>query len=259
MNLTKISLLLFLFSCDFTSGLHKSILRAQDYIKEQEYLKAVDEYEDILKGKPSDNLKIKIHFQLGEIYSIYLNQTKKALDNFQKVIELADVPSWQVKSLEKVAEINFEFTQDFQASAKAYKTLIDFIPKLEKQDFYSFRYAQAIQNMRKYEDSIKLFEEMKNKTTHEFHVKSYYEIGLSYFYMKNWKQAIAYWKDYIVREKNKNDIVMTKFLMANAYETNEELKKAYNIYYSILNDFPNPDVIKNRLESLYARRVARKR
>ena len=47
--------------------------------------------------------------------------------------------------------------------------------------------------------------------------------------------------------------------MGNAYETMEELKKAYNIYYSILGEYPNNDVIKNRLNSLYKRRIARKR
>ena len=47
--------------------------------------------------------------------------------------------------------------------------------------------------------------------------------------------------------------------MANAYETMEELKKAYNLYYSILGEYPNTEVIQNRLKAIYDRRVARKR
>ena len=62
-----------------------------------------------------------------------------------------------------------------------------------------------------------------------------------------------------MREKRRDNIVQTKFLMANAYETMEKLKAAYNIYYSILGEYPNTEVIKNRLKSIYERRVARKR
>ena len=68
-----------------------------------------------------------------------------------------------------------------------------------------------------------------------------------------------FWDKYISLEKRRDNIVQTKFLMGNAYETMEELKKAYNIYYSILGEYPNNDVIKNRLNSLYKRRIARKR
>ena len=60
--------------------------------------------------------------------------------------------------------------------------------------------------------------------------------------------------------ENRNDrIVKTKFLIANAYESAEKLKEAYNIYYSILGEYPNSEVIENRLKSLYERRVSRKR
>ncbi len=264
MSLKKFNFLILLFclllsSCDFTSGLHQSILRAQDFIKKQEFSNAADEYESILKLKLSQNLRIKINFQLGEIYSLYLNKNKEALKNFKNVIEITDNPIWQVKSLERYAQINFEFIKDYKESLTAYETLINFTPTLEKQDFYEFRYAQSLLNLNKYDQAIKYFEDMIKKTNHEYYIKAYYEIGLCYYYLKKWPSAIKYFKDYIGRETSKDGIVMAKFLIANAYETSEQLKKAYNIYYSILNSYPNPDVIKNRLESLYQRRVARKR
>jgi tetratricopeptide (TPR) repeat protein len=258
-NLSLLASLIFFTSCDFTSGLHKSILKAQDYIKEQEYAKAAEEYEDILRAKSTVNLKIKIHYQVGEIYSIYLNKNDSALKNYEQVIELTDNPIWQVKSLEKIASINFEYTKNYKKALSAYKTLKDFTPTLEKQDLYSFRHAQTYKNLSQYDDAIDAFMEIKKDIQHQYYVDSFHEIGLCYFYKKDWKKAIKYWKDFLVRSKEREKIISTKFLMANAYETNEELKKAYNIYYSILNDYPNPSVIKNRLESLYARRVARKR
>jgi hypothetical protein len=47
--------------------------------------------------------------------------------------------------------------------------------------------------------------------------------------------------------------------MANAYETMENLSKAYSIYYSIQGEYPNTKVIQNRLNSVYQRKVAKKR
>ena len=47
--------------------------------------------------------------------------------------------------------------------------------------------------------------------------------------------------------------------MANAYETMERLKKAYDLYYSLLGKYPNTEVIKNRLNAIYERKIARKR
>ena len=61
------------------------------------------------------------------------------------------------------------------------------------------------------------------------------------------------------KEYKKNKVIYAKFLLANTLESNEELKKAYNLYYSLLNEFPNTEVIKKRLSSIYNRRIARKR
>ena len=65
--------------------------------------------------------------------------------------------------------------------------------------------------------------------------------------------------EYLKYEKNKDRIIEAKFMIANSYETKESLKEAYDIYYSILPEYPNPEVIKGRLKSLFTRRQARKR
>ena len=56
-----------------------------------------------------------------------------------------------------------------------------------------------------------------------------------------------------------NQLVDALILMANAYETMENLKNAYNLYYSLLGEYPNTQVLQNRLSSIYERQVARKR
>ena len=254
-----ILIIFFNVGCDFSSGLHKDILKAQDFISERNFKKAAITYEGILKRKASKNIRIKIHYQLAEIYSVYLNNYEAALSNLKNIIVESNEPLWQVKALEKIGEIYFENLKDYQSALNTYKKLSLFIPKLEKQDYYIFRYSQSLFYLGNYLESDKLMKDLSINSNGEPKVRSFYYLGLSHFYRKDWDAAISFWFEYLKREKRKDYIINVKFLIANAYESSENLKEAYNIYYSIIGEYPNPEVIKNRLNSLYQRRVARKR
>lgn len=257
---SKLILLFFIFSgCGFTSGLYKDILEAQDYVSNRNFEKASEIYESILEKKPTQTIDIKINYQLGEIYSIYLNDYKKALIHYKNVISKANEPLWQVKSLEKIGQISYENLKDYENSKYAYKKLMNFIPKLQNQNFYKFRFAESLFQEEKYKESTEIFKELTQERSSEYGTESYYYIGLINFYEEKWENSISYWFEYLKREKRKDKIVQVKFMIANAYESSEQLKEAYNIYYSIIGNYPNPEVIKSRLKSLYARRVARKR
>jgi tetratricopeptide (TPR) repeat protein len=252
-------LIFFLISCDLTSNLYKEILEAQELVKSQSFEKAVIKYESILKKNPSNTLKIKINFQLGDIYSIYLNKQDKAIVNYNKVLELADDPLWQMKVLEKLADIHFSYTKDYKQARNYYEILQKFEPKLENYDYYQFQVGLIYFELEDYKKAEQQFLMISQDKNHKYYTHAYYYIGLNYFYEKKWAKSIDALIEYIKREKEKSKIIEAKFLLANAYETSEELKKAYNIYYSILGEYPNPQVIKNRLKSLFERRVARKR
>lgn len=246
-------------ACDFTPRLHKDILHAQNLIADQDYKTAIARYDEILARNPSDEIKVKIHYQIGELYSINLNQNRKALEHYEKVKEYSEEPIWLVKAEERIGEINFSYIRDYKAAGKSYTSLLAFNPKLKRYDFYQYRLAQSELGLKNFIIAEKLLKEMEANPTHEYHVRSMYELGLCYFYQERWNDAIEAWRAYIKREKRTEHVVQAKFLMANAYETMEDLKAAYNMYYSILGKYPNTSVVKNRLEAIYQRRVARKR
>ena len=260
----KTSLIFFILiplfnSCGISTGLYDDILKAQDYITEQKFNKAVKLYENILLKKPSKNVRIKINFQLGEIYSIYLANYEKSIIHFTEIIHESNEPREQVRALEKLGNIYFNDIKDYKKSQTAYNQLRQFYPPLEKNNFYNFQYALSIFNQKKYVKAIEVFAEIISKQDGEYAIRSYHYMGLAEFYMKNYSKALNSWFEYLKREKRTDLIVQTKFLIANAYESSEKLKEAYNIYYSLLGEYPNAAVIKNRLNSLYNRRVARKR
>ncbi len=248
-----------LLSCDFTPPLNKEILHAQQAIIQQDYELAIKKYRAILKKNPPIEIQVKINYQIGDLYSIYLSENEKALPFYQKIMKISQDPLWLVKTQDRLGEINFSYLKNYFRSAQIYKKLSLFQPRLTNQDFYQFRYALSTLKISNYTESMRLFKEIESVKNHKYRDRSLYFQGLIYFQQEDWKNAVAIWKDYLKREKRRDNIVQTKFLMANAFETMEQLKAAYNIYYSILGEYPNTEVIKNRLKSIYERRVARKR
>ncbi|WP_155897032.1 tetratricopeptide repeat protein [Bacteriovorax sp. BSW11_IV] len=246
-------------SCDFTPRFHKRILLAQEYLNNQDYKNALNQYRLILRDNPSNDIKVKIHYQIAEILSINLGKSLESLEHYRKVKQLTEDPLWLVKAEERIAEVCFTYKRDYECSSESYKKLTEFTPRLSRYDFYEYRLAQSYSHMLDYEKAEIIFNDIQKRSNHEYNTRSFYELGLINFEMKKWKYAIAFWKEYIKRETRRDSITQAKFLMANAYETMENLKTAYNIYYSILGEYPNTQVIQNRLNAIYARRVARKR
>lgn len=244
---------------DFTPRLHKEVLEAQEFLSQQDYNKAIRKYDEILIKNPNKELKVKIFYQLGEIYSINLGKNKKAIEYYKKVKNITEDPLFLVKSEERIGEISFSFLKNYKISYSSYEMLSNFTPRLKKQDFYQLRLALSALNLRKEKSSIKLFEKIQSNQNHSYFTRSFYYLGLIYFQQKDWLKAIFLWKEYIKRETVKEHVVQAKFLMANAYESMEKLNLAYNLYYSILGIYPNTQVVQNRLNAIYNRRIARKR
>ncbi len=251
--------IVFATGCDFSSRLHKEILEAQSFISTQQYVKAAKKYQEILRLNPLGSVQVKIYYQLGELHSLHLGKNEESLKYYERIIELSENPLWLIKAEERIADIKFNFVKDYRGAIKSYNKLYRYIPTLGKQDFYHYRLGLSYLKDGQLKKAIKVFKVIAQNENHKYHVRSFFQLGLSNFYKKKWKNTIKYWTDYLRREKRKNNLVQTKFLLANAYETSEQLEKAYDAYYSILGEYPNTEVIKNRLKSLYKRRIARRR
>lgn len=259
MRLTSLLTLLLVLGCDFTPRLHKDILIAQKYTKEHAYHKAIVQYENICKKNPAPDIKVKIYYQLGELYSIQFAKYDKAIGYYQSIKKITKDPLWLVKAEEKMGEINFTYLKKYDDSIDNYQRLIGFVPRLKNFDFYKFRLGHSYFKNQKLDLAIKELLEIQRNRKSTYATKSLYYLGMVYYQKKEWKNAVRYWTMYIANENRRENIIQAKFLVANAYETMEELKKAYDLYYSILGEYPNTSVVQNRLNAVYARRIARKR
>ena len=252
-------LLVLCSSCDFSSRYHKKIIEAQELLNDLKYAEAAQEYEKVIESVPNGILKYKLQFQLGEIYSLYLNKPKRAKENYQDIIDNSDDPRWKVKSFEKLAELEFGSFRNFRKSEEYYRKLYSFFPVLENQDLYQYRLGLSLLENKKFIEAKNIFESIFKNENHKQRRRALFYLGLIEFQQKKWKNSVDYWMDYLRRETNKEHISHTKFMLANSYETMEELDTAYNIYYSLLGEYPNQEVIKSRLKSIFTRRIDRNR
>jgi tetratricopeptide (TPR) repeat protein len=250
---------LLIVSCDFTPPINRKIIDAQNYITAQKYDKAAYLYEEILKNNLTSDLRIKLSYQLGELYSIYLGKYSRAVFYYNEVKSLTEDAIWLIKTEEKLAEINFIYLKNYPEAIKNYSKLSEFKPKLKNYDFFQFKIAMAYYYQKQYSKSIEQLTKIQTDINNEYFINSFYQLGLIYYELKEFNKALFVWSEYLKREDKKENIVKAKFLIANIYESTENLKMAYDIYTSILNDYPNTEVVEARIKSLYERRVSRRR
>lgn len=244
-------------ACDFSPPVYKKIIQAQGYLSKQKYREAVSLYEQILLVGPSDEIRSKIHYQIGDILSIYMGEHRLAIEHYEAIKKLNTGPEWQVRTEERIADVYFNYLKDYDKSIKSYRTLVDIRPALANRDLYFYRLAMSYLNKGDYSMAHTSFESLFSIP--EYRTLALYNIGLIHFYKQEWNDALRVWGEYLKIEKREGNLTEVKFFMANIYETTERLKEAYNLYRSILGKHPDTEIIQERLSSIYNRRVARKR
>ncbi|RPJ74521.1 MAG: hypothetical protein EHM20_10475, partial [Alphaproteobacteria bacterium] len=186
---------LFFVSCDFTPPINRKIIDAQNYITEQKYNKAAYLYEDILKSNPGTELRLKICYQLGELYSIYLGEYNKAAYYYTEVKELTEDPLWLIKTEEKLADINFNYRKNFKEAIKNYTKLSEFTPKLKKYDFFQLQIALSHYFLKDTENAIKELTNIQSDPNHDYFIRSFYYLGLIYYEKKDYNKALFIWSE----------------------------------------------------------------
>jgi tetratricopeptide (TPR) repeat protein len=258
-SLNCLLILALLVSCDFTPRINKTILKAQDLIKDQKIKEALEVYEDSLRSDLDVALRIKILYQTAELYSIYIGDQDKSLRYFNEIKQITANPVWLVKVEEKLGEIYFDFLKDYKNAIHSYKSLVNFNPKLSKADYYDFRLALSYLNNLQYEKALEHFDLIIKNPNHEYYLRSLYHAGLVHYLNRNYQKATELFREFIKRESRRDKTVQARFLLASSYESVEDLQRAYSIYYSLLSEYPNTEVVRERLKSIYSRRVSRKR
>lgn len=245
--------------CDFTTGVSRRILKAQTYVDEYQYQEALNEYHELIKLNIPENIEHKIYFQMAEIYGLYLNDSTNALKFYKKVNDQFADEKFKSIALKKSAKICFEL-KNYSEAITYYKKFIqnDNFTELEKK-YYQMQIAISYYEMSQYTMAEKYFKKIGLDENNYYQASAYFYLGQIASYKNQSEEAIDYWRKSIELEKIEDKKVDTIFYLANHYEREYNLEKAYEYYYSILSTYHNPELIKKRLEAVYQRKVSRRR
>jgi TolA-binding protein len=246
-------------SCDYSSSLDKEIIAGQKAFKEQDYLKATKIYQEVVKKTNNRELKRKLLYRISEILLVEIRDVNSSLGSLNELLSNENDLFWQVKAREKIADINFSYKKNYKEAVYNYHLLSNYKPPLEGVDFYKYRHALALLMSEDYTTASAAFNEIYADKKSTYRLEALFYSAQIKFLQSKWEEAITLYKDYLTQESDAEKIIQAKFLIANCYEMIPKLKEAYNIYYAILEKYPNQDVILRRLKSIYERRRNRKR
>jgi len=255
-------IVLFLFfglvTGQFSPKSYQKIIEAQELILQQKYDKALITYEKILQKKIPSEIKTRILIQQSELLSIFLNRPKEAVESILQAKQEApeDLPL-QLSLDSKLAELYFGVLKDYQKSYVIYKKMSQIIPKIENYDFYRYRSLLSLFFQSKYslakEETEKV---LKESPDFSFYKECILLLGKIFFYQEDYEQSLKYFAQFLSFEGiAQRQLAETKFLMANAYESLGKLKNAYKFYESTLKHYPNIEVVKQRLNSVFQRKT----
>lgn len=264
-NQRKVKLLIaylsfiFLFSCDFTTGVSRRILQAQEYVDEYKYFKALDEYDLLLQMNIPEKIEHKVYYQMAEIYNLHLQNKKNALFYYEKANDNYTDPKLKKVVMNKIVELSFEL-KNYDKAINIYQKFIkDKETSEDQKKTYAFKIAKAYFEKNDYKKAFENFRTISKDKDSTYRGEAFFYMGQIISYKKQYKEAIDYFKKSLNYETRLEKKIETKFYIANSYERIYDLEKAYDYYYSIVDFYPNPEIIKERLKSVYERKVSRRR
>ena len=257
--LVIIAFLPILFSCDFTTGVSRKILQAQDYVDNHQYKEAIEEYQILLELNPPKKIQHKIYYQMAEIYSIYLLDGEKALKYYERIEDsLADSQLKKI-ALVKSAQLSFELKK-YNKAIKYYEKFVDSDNFTEEEkNFFGMQMGISYYEKNDLKNAKRVLSKISEEKENNYRSQAYFYLGQVHSFEYDYGKAIESWQKSLEFERESAQKIETKFYIANAYERLNMLEKAYRYYYSIIDFYPNPEIIKKRLEHIYQRKVSRRR
>ncbi len=187
--------------------------RAEEFFKESDYKRAIDEYTKIFKKFPESSYVPKAQVAIGICY-FRMNKFDQALEAYQKVID--DYPNSDM--VKKASELEEELAENlmerksvgqfltpqrarYSKAAKIYQQIVDNFPFQPRAAELQYKVGQIYYEVKNFDEAIKAFEKVEKKYPESQWVsESSFMIGLSY-----WSQTpseIQYHQDVIGKAVN---------------------------------------------------------
>ena len=265
LNVNAILFFIFLISCSI-SDQKKKYLTAEKLWTEGKYKSAINKFLEIHKQNPETELGVKSLFRAAMTESVFLSNHLEAIKKFKLFIKYSKNEIDKQIAQREIGDIFLNKLKHYGEALLHYKELLDNDMSKNDRQKTLLRIAQAHFFLREFDEALKAFEEVikiDSKTNESEEAK--FKLAVTYFTsggtnrsskekeMASYYKAISAYKSFINSYPNSEKKIEALFGLASTYEEIDELDLAVEIYESIKEFYPSPNVILIRLERLRER------
>jgi tetratricopeptide (TPR) repeat protein len=229
--------------------------KAEKYYRSGKYIEAILTYHKVITGK-NDKLKREAYYKIALIHYVNLKNSSKGLNIFELYLRKYPDGEKADEILKLLGDIYYKNFKDYHKAIAEYQKLIDNYSKskfkveamlhLGKNYFLLNDFSQAIIEYRK------LIREFPNDP---IRAQAELEIAACYNLLGKQKTAIKLYEKIIkTYALDPNIVIMAKYFLASIYSETEQLSKALKIYRTIQYTYPNPGIIKMKIDRIVYRR-----
>ena len=241
--------LAFLAACS-SSNIEDSLRRAQGLVGIGKYEQATKIYQQILEKNTQPEQKQQVLLLLADLYVNSLGDVVKGLDIYQQCIEINPYSEAALNAHQKRAEI-FERKGLSQQLVEEYAVIYKYFPKAQYrlhlgEAFIANKdYEQARVELREFLEDPEVSQEWKNRVL--------FDIGESYFLENKPHEALKFYFAFLEMAPKSKLASEVKLRIASCFEEMGRLGMAQKYTQKALEDYPNKQVVQERLEALKKR------
>lgn len=250
--------LLGLCGCNANSSKNQFALAEQLFL-EKKYDASIHEFDKIVQRDPQSEFGVKALQQIATIQQLYLNNADEALKTYRLLLKRSTDPNLTRETQLTIANLYFERFEDYEKAAENYLALYQAGPEDEEADQFLYRYGRSLFLKNHFDSAMKAYQTLREKFPRSYYsLRAELEIANALSSSGKCKEAIKKYDE--VRASSRKDLrIMATFETANCYEYLDDLDTAYDLLASIQADYPNPDVVSQKMQKIKRRKILRRR
>lgn len=253
--------------CTLQSSVSSHYLTAEKLWTEKNYSAAVAEFDRVVKEAPDSAVGLQALWRASMTRELFLGEPEIALKGFGAFLERAANSDLAPQAQLEIGEIYFSRLNQYKKAIEHYQRLLEggkFPPEEASRFHYRigrsyFREGRIREGIHWYEKGLGAFPESAIALKMRFDLaSSWYALGDSE--KGAYGKALKLFEDAAALAKNQDHRIEVESLMGKAQTLEEldRLEEAFALFESIEKDYPAPNVIRVRMHRL-SERMKKKR
>lgn len=246
----------------FTAGHRYRIKKVYTSAEKQweagDYLRAIELFQSVIDEDAADPMASEAQFRIGSTYYLFLKRDRDAIQAFRDLIKRDPLSPWSYRAQELLGEIFEKRLEDYRQAIVEYQRLINLAPEAPDVGRAQLAVARCYFKMGDFEQA---------REEYEIHLERYPEsprrdralagVANCHYVTRSFQQAIQYYRLVMDGTDDVQLRAEAGYGIASSLEEAGDLEGAQEEFERIRGDYPNPELLEQRLTRI-GERLAKK-